>query len=76
VSFFGPFYGSYVILELDRENYEYALVCGPNKSYLWILARTPTIGDEIKKTLMDKAAAAGFEPGKLIWIEQGKCRKD
>jgi len=41
VSFFGPFYGSYVILELDKKNYAYALVCGPDRSYLWILARSP-----------------------------------
>jgi apolipoprotein D and lipocalin family protein len=33
VSFFGPFYGSYVIFALDHENYQYALVSGPDKSY-------------------------------------------
>ena len=37
VSFFGPFYGSYIIFELDHENYGYSLVCGPSKSYLWIV---------------------------------------
>jgi len=41
VSFFGPFYGSYIVFELDHENYQYSLVCGPDKSYLWILAREP-----------------------------------
>jgi len=34
VSFFDPFYGIYVILELDHQDYSYALVCGPDKSYL------------------------------------------
>jgi apolipoprotein D and lipocalin family protein len=34
VSFFGPFYGSYIVFGLDHENYQYSLVCGPNKSYL------------------------------------------
>jgi apolipoprotein D and lipocalin family protein len=38
VSFFGPFYGSYVVFELDKENYNYALISGPNKEYFWILA--------------------------------------
>jgi hypothetical protein len=33
VSFFGPFYGSYLIFELDREDYQYAVISGPNKSY-------------------------------------------
>jgi len=68
VSFFGPFYGSYVILELDQENYSYALVCGPDRSYLWILARSPKLDEAIKKRLIDKAASLGFEAGKLILV--------
>jgi apolipoprotein D and lipocalin family protein len=69
VSFFGPFYGSYIVFELDHENYQYALVCGPKKSYLWILARTPQIKDDIKNMLMAKAAAAGFDTAKLIFVK-------
>ena len=30
VSFFGPFYGSYVVFEIDQEGYKYAFVSGPN----------------------------------------------
>jgi len=48
VSFFGPFYGSYIVLDLDHEHYRYSLVCGPNKSYLWILARDPEIARDLK----------------------------
>lgn len=69
VSFFGPFYGSYVIFELDHEGYQYSLVSGPDKSYLWILARGPEIGDELKKTLIEKAAALGFDTNKLIFVK-------
>jgi len=29
VSFFGPFYGGYNIIDLDSEDYSFALVCGP-----------------------------------------------
>ena len=42
VSFFGPFYGSYVIFELDHKDYQYAVVSGPNKSYLWTKIRGAT----------------------------------
>jgi apolipoprotein D and lipocalin family protein len=70
VSFFGPFYGSYVVFDLDRENYTYALVCGPDKSYFWILARSPLIDDELKKRLVDKAAALGFDTKKIIYVRQ------
>ena len=69
VSFFGPFYGSYVVFELDRDNYQYALVCGPNKSYLWMLARSPEVPDTLKKTLTEKAAALGFDTSQLIFVD-------
>lgn len=67
VSFFGPFYGSYVIMELDRTNYGWALVCGPDRSYLWILARSARLDEETQKQLIAKAAALGFDTGKLIY---------
>lgn len=69
VSFFGPFYGSYVILELDREKYSYALVCGPNRSYLWVLARSPGLSDEVKNALVAKAATLGFKTDELIFVK-------
>ena len=68
VSFFGPFYGSYVILDLDRENYSHALVCGPDRSYLWILAREPRIDDGVRGRLTAKAAALGFDTDGLIFV--------
>lgn len=67
VSFFGPFYGSYVIAELDKD-YQYSLVTGPNTSYFWILARTPTLDDEVKQRLIAKAAALGVDTRKLIFV--------
>jgi len=69
VSFFGPFYGSYIVFELDHENYQYSLVCGPDKSYLWILARGPKIKEDIKDILIAKAAALGFDTSKLIFVD-------
>jgi len=68
VSFLGPFYGSYIVFGLDQENYQYSLVCGPDKSYLWILARGPKIKEGIKDVLLAKAAAAGFDTRKLIFV--------
>jgi len=69
VSFFGPFYGSYIVFGLDHENYQYSLVCGPDKSYLWILARSPTIRNDIKSILVEKAATSGFDTSKLIFLD-------
>ena len=69
VSFFGPFYGSYIVFELDHENYQYSLVCGPNKTFLWILARSPKIKEDVKYALIEKAAASGFDTSKLIFVD-------
>lgn len=69
VSFFGPFYGSYVIFALDRENYRYALVSGPDRSYLWLLAREPEIDQELRDGLIARAAALGFATDSLIYVE-------
>jgi len=69
VSFFGPFYGSYIVFELDHDNYQYSLVAGPDKSYFWILAREPQIKDDIKDILIGKAASLGFDTSKLIYVD-------
>lgn len=68
VSFFGPFYGSYIVFELDHDNYQYALVSGPDKSYFWLLAREPKIREDIKKVLIAKAASLGFDTSELIFV--------
>lgn len=70
VSFFGPFYGSYIVFDLDQRSYSHAMISGPDTSYLWILSRTPTMDDATKKRLVDKASALGFDTAKLIYVEQ------
>lgn len=69
VSFFGPFYGSYIVFDLDPD-YQHSLISGQNKSYLWLLSRTPTIDEATKKRLVDKAQALGFDTSKLIYVDQ------
>jgi apolipoprotein D and lipocalin family protein len=69
VSFFGPFYGSYIVFELDHADYQYSLVCGPDKSYLWILARKPNMAKDVQDTLVAKAAALGFDTSALIYVD-------
>jgi apolipoprotein D and lipocalin family protein len=68
VSFFGPFYGSYVIFDLDREAYQYAFVSGPDLSYLWLLSRTPEVSDAVRHDFLAQAAALGYDTKQLIWV--------
>ena len=70
VSFFGPFYGSYVVFELDKEAYQYAFIAGYNTSYLWLLARTPTVSHELIEKFIKKSKALGFNTDELILVNQ------
>ena len=70
VSFFGPFYGSYIVFDLAPD-YSHSLVSGPDKSYLWILSRTPQMDASTQKRLVDKAQALGYDTSKLIYVKQG-----
>jgi apolipoprotein D and lipocalin family protein len=70
VSFFGPIYGSYNIIELDETDYSYAMVVGADTSYLWILAREPRLDQAIVDRLVAKAKSLGFPTGKLIYPDQ------
>ena len=67
VSFFRPFYGGYYIIELDKENYQYALVAAPGRSYLWLLARSPEPPPAVTAGLVARARALGFDTDKLIY---------
>lgn len=69
VSFFGPFYSSYVIIELD-ENYQYSLVTGPDRDYLWILSRTPSLDHDVLNLLVSKARELGYATEQLIYVQQ------
>ncbi|PNH82434.1 lipocalin family protein [Vibrio diazotrophicus] len=68
VSFFGPFYGSYVVFALERDNYDYAFISGPNTDYLWLLARTPTVEPEVITSFVQMAKERGFDTDKLIFV--------
>ena len=69
VSFFGPFYGGYNIIALDKTAYRYALVCGPSRSYLWILAREPRLAPAVLEDLVSHARALGFATEELIMVD-------
>lgn len=68
VSFFGPFYGGYNIVALDNSNYDYSLVVGPTRDYLWILARTPSLDQATIDRLVERAAALDFPTDELIFV--------
>ena len=68
VSFFGPFYGGYNVIDLDP-SYSHALVVGANRSYLWILSRQATPPKEVVERLVARAAQLGFDTSNLVYVE-------
>lgn len=74
VSFFGPFYGSYIVFDLG-ENYEYSLVTSSNRSYLWLLSRTAVIDAKVKNNLLKKMNDLGFQTEDLIFVDQSTIRQ-
>jgi len=69
VSFFGPFYGAYNVIALDKEAYQWSLVVGPDTDYLWILSRTPVLDQAIVEQLLSQAKPHGFNTQELIFVD-------
>ena len=57
--------GDYWILRLD-EGYRTALVGSPDRKYLWLLARQPTLAEEVRRDFLDSARGQGYDLAELI----------
>ena len=72
VSFFGPFYGSYAVFELDEKDYQYAYITSYNRKYLWFLSRKPIVTDSERSKFLNMAKELGFDVDGLIFVDQSK----
>jgi apolipoprotein D and lipocalin family protein len=69
VCFFWPFKGDYWIIDLDPE-YRWAVVGVPSRKYLWVLSRTPFLEETVYNGILDRIAAQGYDPTRLILTPQ------
>ncbi|MGD8608077.1 MAG: lipocalin family protein [Myxococcales bacterium] len=69
VSFFGPFWGDYWIIDLGPD-YEYAVVGHPSRDYLWILSRTPTMDEETYERISRRLREQGYPLDRLVKTDQ------
>lgn len=76
VSFFGPFYGDYIIFDLDQSAEVYAFVSGGTDKYLWLLSRAPEVSDDVKDDFLGQAAALGYDTDALIWVDQSMAAEE
>ncbi len=61
MSFFGPFYvGDYWILD-RADDYSWSIFGEPTGRYLWILTRKAKPSPELRRTLMERTHALGYD---------------
>lgn len=58
-------WGDYWIIDLDPD-YRWVMIGAPSRSYLWILARTPALDQEIIDRLKRKATELQFDVAPMI----------
>lgn len=69
VSFFGPFYSEYNVVQLDPD-YRYALIFGENNDYMWLLSREKTMPDAVTQKYLNFAQQSGYDLNRLVWTQQ------
>lgn len=60
VSFFGPFYGDYWVLD-HADDYQWSIVGEPSGRYLWILSRDPRPPEAVKTMLRRRVEELGYD---------------
>ncbi|MGR5146290.1 lipocalin family protein [Photobacterium alginatilyticum] len=69
VSFFGPFYGSYVVFHLEPD-YSTALVSSYSRDYFWILSRDKSLREDKVQYYLSIAERNGFDTSKIVFPQQ------
>lgn len=59
-----PVWGDYWVLDLDPD-YRWAVVGGPTRKYLWVLAREPNLHADTFARIRARAAARGYDVTRL-----------
>ncbi|WP_321817438.1 MULTISPECIES: lipocalin family protein [unclassified Paraburkholderia] len=60
VSFFGPFYGDYWILD-HGDDYDWSIVGEPSGRYLWVLTRAAQPSPDVLDGLRERVKALGYD---------------
>lgn len=60
VSFFGPFYGDYWVLD-HADDYQWSIVGEPSGRYLWVLSRDPRPSETLKAILRARVEQLGYD---------------
>lgn len=75
VSFFGPFFGDYWVVELgddvaETEPYSYAVVTSPSRDFLWVLSREPTMAGDTLDGIFARLAEQTIDRERFVLTAQ------
>ncbi len=60
----------YKIIDLDKKDYQFALVTSDSKDFLWILSKTPVMDERAYNKMVMSAREKGFDVGRLERVPQ------
>ncbi len=69
LAFLSTSWNDYWIIDLD-EKYQFAAVGDEDRENLWILSRTPKLGDAAYQDILRRVEKMGYKPGKLVKTPQ------
>jgi apolipoprotein D and lipocalin family protein len=69
MQFLWPFASAYLITHIESD-YSRTIIGVPDRSYIWIMSRTPDISDTEYQRLVDIAAASGYDTSLIQRIPQ------
>ncbi len=74
VSFFGPFYGNYWVLD-HAEDYSWSIVGEPSGRFLWLLHRAPRPDAAARDLMLNRAQELGYDISMLRFTQQRAAPK-
>jgi lipocalin len=70
VKFFSLFTSDYLVIGLDEENYQWAVVGDDDRQSLWFLCRTPSVDTAVLDRMKAIAHERGYDLGPLFLVPQ------
>jgi len=74
LSFIPAVWGDYWIIDLD-DQYQLAAVSEPERKYLWVLSRTPEVGQPAYQSLLRRLEKKGLDVSKLVITRHGDASR-
>ena len=69
MQFLWPFKMTSLIIDL-ADDYSHTVIGVPNRKYVWIMARKPTISDDLYKDILNKLKIGGYDVSKIKKLVQ------